>query len=173
MLSLFVTNTVRFIFLVLLQVLLLNNIGLYYNMANPYLYVLFIILLPLDIPVFWLFALSFFLGLSVDIFSGTIGLHASACVAMAFIRIITLSLLNPRSGSEFYNEPTIRNMGFNRFITYCIILIVTHHLVLITLDIFRLSEFFYIILRVLSSAIFTLILVILSQYLFFGRRAKQ
>lgn len=173
MINLFVSNTIRFIFLVLLQVLLLNNIGLYYNLANPYLYVLFIILLPIDIPVFWLFALSFAVGISVDAFSGTIGLHATACVFMAFIRIITLGLLNPRGGSEFYTEPTLRNMGFNRFMTYATVMILAHHLILISVDIFRISEFFYIILRVLSSSIFTLSLVILSQYLFFGRRTKQ
>lgn len=173
MINLFVSNILRFIFLILFQVLLLNNIGLYYNLANPYLYVLFIILLPIDIPVFWLFAFSFLAGLSVDMFSGTIGLHAAACVCMAFVRIITLGLLNPRGGSEFYNEPTMRNMGFNRFITYASVLILVHHLTLITFDIFRFSEFFYIILRVLSSSLFTLLLVILSQYLFFGRRTKQ
>jgi len=154
-----------------LQVLLLDRIGVYYNLSNPYLYVLVIIMLPLDVPVFWLYAIAFTTGLVIDTFSNSLGIHAVACVLMAYVRIVTLNLMNPR-GTDFYAEPTLGNMGFNRFITYSAILVFFHHLALISLDIFRVSEFFYIILRVLSSAVFTLILIMLTEYLFYGRRTK-
>jgi hypothetical protein len=169
--SLILSNLFRFLFLLGLQVLLLNNVALY-NIAVPYPYVLFIILLPLDIPVFWLYFFSFMMGLGVDIFANTPGFHTSACVIMALCRITTLNFMNTRNSSEFETTPTIKNMGFNRFLTYAAILIFIHHLSFYIIDIFRFSEFFYILLKVLASSLFTLLLVILTQYIFFSQRTK-
>lgn len=169
--SIIISNLIRFFILLGIQVLLLNNIALY-NLAVPYPYILFIILLPLDIPIFWLYLFSFLMGLSVDIFSNTPGIHAAACVFMASGRIFTLGFMNSRGSSEFETLPSIRNIGFDRFITYAGILVVVHHLALFILEIFRFSEFFYILINVIGSSIFTLFLVILSQYIFFGQRTK-
>jgi len=169
--NIILSNLFRFIVLVAIQVLFLNNISLY-NLAVPYPYILFIILLPLDIPIFWLYFFSFLLGLTIDVFSNTPGIHAAACCIMALARIVTLSFMNSRGSSEFETLPSIRNIGFDRFITYAGILVVVHHLSLFIIEIFRFSEVFYIILNVIGSSIFTLFLVVLSQYIFFGQRTK-
>jgi hypothetical protein len=167
--SLILSNFFRFVILVAIQVFLLNNIALY-NIAVPYPYILFILFLPINIPIFWLYVVSFLLGLSVDIFSNTPGMHTAACLLMAYGRISLLNFMNPHNSSEFETSPSIKNMGFSRFITYVSILIFIHHLSLI--EIFRFSEFFYIILKVFASSLLTLILVVLSQYIFFGQKAK-
>ncbi len=164
-------NGFRFILLIAIQVLLLNNIALY-NLAVPYPYILFIILLPMDIPVFWLYLFSFLLGFTVDIFSNTPGIHASACLIMALTRVSTLGIINPRHSSEFETNPSIRNLGFNRFFIFASILIIVHHFSLFLIEIFRFSEIFYILIKIFSSILFTLVLVLLSQYIFSGQRLK-
>lgn len=70
---------IMFVSLVLVQVLILNNIQ-FSGFVNPYVYVLFILLLPFTIPGYLLLGLSFLMGISIDIFSNTLGLHAAASV---------------------------------------------------------------------------------------------
>ena len=92
-------NSIRFFILIATQVFLLKNIG-YYNLSIPYLYVLFILLLPFGIPNGLLFLLSFLTGLSVDIFYDTLGLNALACTVMAFVRVLFISLTVQRDGFD-------------------------------------------------------------------------
>ena len=83
------TNIIRFLGLIFLQVFLLNNINLG-GYINPYLYIIFIILFPLDGNKGLLIFLSFLLGLSVDIFEDSGGIHAAACAFIAYIRPVVL-----------------------------------------------------------------------------------
>ena len=163
-------NIFRFVFLVLLQVFFLPNLSIY-HLAVPFLYVLFIILLPVDISSFMLFILSFLMGFTVDAFSNTLGLNTSACVFMAFCRISILKVMIPK-GNEFLPEPSIKNFGFNWFLTYSAILVVLHHLFLFNVEYFRLSEFFATSMKAIISSVYTLILIILSQYLFGSRKVR-
>src|SRR3569833_4065617 len=80
-------NFLRFISLIFLQVFLLKNITLY-NLSTPYLYIMFILLLPVETPNLLLFALSFLMGITIDAFYDTPGLHAASCVLLAFVRIL-------------------------------------------------------------------------------------
>ncbi len=165
MISLFTTNTLRFIFLILIQALVLNNVGLY-NMVNPYLYVLFIILLPLETPLYLLLGISFLMGLSIDTFSNTGGLHAAASTFIAFLRPLILLLITPRGGYEHQTVPNLKSLGFIWFISYASIMVFIHHLLLFNIEVFRFSEFLITLSRTVFSSLFTLILIILSQYLF-------
>lgn len=172
MIRILIVNIIRFFFLVLFQVLFLKNFSLY-NAAIPYLYVLFILLLPLQISNFLLFLLAFLLGLSVDMFSNSLGLHTAACVAMAFSRILLVRIITPRDGYETVAEPNLKTMGIRWFLIYSSLLILVHHLVLFNLEVFRWSEFIISSVKAAFSAIFTLLLIILSQYLFSSKRARQ
>ncbi|MDO8993391.1 MAG: rod shape-determining protein MreD, partial [Daejeonella sp.] len=86
-----IINSIRFILLIATQVFLFKNIG-YYNLSIPYLYILFILLLPFGIPNTLLFVLAFFTGITVDVFYDTLGLNAIACTVMAFVRIVFISV---------------------------------------------------------------------------------
>lgn len=158
-------NTIRFVFLVLLQVFVLNNIH-FGGFLNPYLYVLFILLLPLDTPKWMLLLLAFFLGFSVDIFMHTIGLNIAATLFMAWLRPGVIKLLSSGKDIETGMKPGIRDFGFNWFFMYSMILILMHHLVLFFLETFKFYQLLNTIYNALLSSLFTLILVIISQYLF-------
>lgn len=154
----------RFIGVVLLQVLILNNVQLS-GYINPYFYVLFILLLPIEIPSLALLLLGFVLGLSIDIFSHTIGMHTAASVFLAFCRPYVLKFMAPREGYDFGLTPGIRDFGLVWFASYTSILVVFHHTAYFFLEMYRITDFFDTLARVLLSAVFTIILVLLAQYI--------
>lgn len=165
MIEVLTRNALRFIFLIIFQVLILNNVQLG-GFINPYLYVLFILALPIETPGWLLLLLAFIMGLSIDLFENTAGMHASASVFMGFCRPYLLNMIAPREGFDRGTKLTIQKFGVAWFLTYAGILILLHHLLLFYLEIFRLSTFFSTLLRVLLSSVFTLGLVVIAQFLF-------
>ncbi len=161
-------NVIRFFFLVFLQVLILNNINLG-GYINPYFYIYFILLLPFGAPRWLLLISAFILGLSIDIFTNTIGLNAAACVVMAFFRPFVISAISTGPESLIGDTPSLRNQGIKWFLYYSIILVLIHHSVLFYLEIFRFSEFTVTFIRVLLSSAFTMVLVLISEYLLYPR----
>ncbi|GAB4280626.1 MAG: rod shape-determining protein MreD [Marinilabiliales bacterium] len=162
MIDIILKNILRFIFLVLLQVLVLNNIQIS-GYINPYLYVLFIILLPIEIAPWLLLITGFFTGFTIDLFTNTMGIHASATVFMTFFRPLILRVLSPRDGYEPGLKPIIANYGISWFVKYTLTLIFIHHTFLFIIEIFRFSDFHLTLTRILLSSIFTFILVMISQ----------
>ncbi|UCG28596.1 MAG: rod shape-determining protein MreD [Bacteroidales bacterium] len=168
MINLIPRNLLRFIILILFQVLVLNNIQ-FSGYVNPFLYVLFILLLPFETPGWLLLVSGFLLGMSIDIFSGTLGMHTTASVLMAYVRPYVLSLIAPRDGYESGTFPRLYYFGFKWFLNYTIILVFLHHLVLFYLEVFKLTEFFSTFLRVILSSFFSVTLVMLSQYIIYRK----
>lgn len=171
MINVFIANLLRFIFLVIIQALIIQNVELG-RYINPYLYVLFILMLPFETPDWLTMILSLLMGLCIDMFYNTMGMHAAASVFMAFCREGILKLFSPREGYETGVKPTIHHLGTPWFLSYAGTLILLHHTVLFFIEVFRFSEFFNTILRVILSSLFTLILVVLSQFLFYRSKEK-
>lgn len=165
MISDIIKNIFRFFFLVLFQVLILNNIQLS-GYLNPFLYVLFILMLPFQTPKWLVLILAFIIGISVDMFSNTGGMHAAASVLMAFLRQPVLKLISPRDGYDIVQRPTIQQFGFGWFFSYVGILVLIHHLCLFYMEAFHFTDFFSTFLRVILSTLFTLSLIFVSQFFF-------
>lgn len=168
MIKSFLKNILQFIFLVLVQVLIFNNIELG-GYLNPYIYVLFILLLPFDTPRWLLLIIGFILGLSVDILSETMGMHTSATVLMAFLRPSVLSMFSPREGYEKGSLPRIHFYGIQWFVQYALVLVFAHHAMLFLTEIFRIQDFFHILLRIILSTLFSVSIISLSQYFVFRK----
>jgi rod shape-determining protein MreD len=162
-------NIGRFVFLILFQVLILNNIQ-FNGYINPYFYIYFILLLPFETPHWLLMISAFLLGISLDAFTNTFGLNASACVLMAFVRPFVIKSIS--TGTEFMigHSPSLKNQGIKWFAYYSIILVLVHHFTLFYLEIFRFTEFFQTLLRILLSSLFTLIIVFIAEYLSYPAR---
>lgn len=171
MFSIVANNGLRFVFLILFQAVILNNIELG-GYINPYLYILFILWLPFEMQLWVTLLLGFSLGFCMDIFTGTFGLHIAACVFLAYCRAFVLKLLAPREGYEFGLRPNIQDMGIAWFVTYSGIMIFMHHGALFYIEAFRFSEFFPTLLRVILSSVFTFILVTLSQFLTYKEKSR-
>ena len=155
-----------------MQVFLLKNITLY-NLSTPYLYIMFILLLPFEVPNLLLFALAFILGLTIDAFYDTPGLHAASCVMLAFVRILFISITVQKDGFDNEPEPTLSVMGLRWFFTYALILTLAHHFFLFNLEVFRLSEVPYTLSRFVLSSIFTVFLMLLSGFLSYRRKERK
>lgn len=167
-----ISNTVRFFFLVLLQVLIIRNINLgTYFILLPY--VMFILLLPFETPRLLILLFSFLIGITIDMFYSTPGLHASACTAMGFGRYYVLKFISPREGYDVVVQPTISDMGLEWFIKYAGVLIVIHHFLFFYMEVFRFSEFFRTFFRSLLSSVGTFMIIYLIQFLFFANRSKK
>lgn len=164
MIQLLLRHLLRFILLTTIQVLLLNNVQLG-TFINPFLYVLFLLTLPVNIPKTGLLPIAMLCGLTIDMFQNTPGMHASACLLMAFIRPGWLKIIAPRDGYETDAEPGIRKFGFAWYITYAAVLVLAHHTLLFFIEVFRFSEFTDTLLRIVLSSLLTLLLIIIAQYL--------
>jgi rod shape-determining protein MreD len=152
-----------FILLILVQVLFFNNIQ-FSGYVNPYVYLMFILLLPVEIPAWLLLLLSFGTGLTLDFFTGSPGMHSFATVFAGFVRPQVLRVISPRDGYEAGSAPSMLIYGFRWFFIYSFVMILIHHTVLFYIEVFRLSEFFRTMLRVLLSSLFTLTFILLGEF---------
>ena len=153
---------------VLLQALIFNNV-LILRMISPFFYILFIILLPIDTPRALLLFLSFLLGLTVDIFTNTPGVHASACLLTGFLRPGVLQLISSRETLESVAAPRVGNMGFQWFIGYTTFLVLIHHLFLFFIEAFTFEGFLITLLKVILSSVLSVVLIVLSQFIIFRK----
>lgn len=154
----------QFVILVATQLLIFNNIE-FSGYINPYIYVLFIVLLPFNTPKALLLILAFALGIIIDLFIGTPGVHTTATVLMAFMRPFILNVFAPREGYQSGTSPRVLYYGLEWFVKYAAILVIIHHFALFYLEVLSFDHFFSTFFRVLASASFTLLIIVLSQYL--------
>ena len=168
MVRLLARNIIRFLVVVLIQVLVLDNIMLG-GYLNPYFYIIFILLMPFETPRWLLLVSAFLLGITVDLFSNTLGMHMAATVFMAFIRPWALSIFAPRDGYETDSFPRIHYYGFNWLLSYTLVLTFLHHLLLFYIEVFHFHEFFSTLLRTILSTALTASIIILSQFFIFKK----
>ena len=157
-----------FILLIVLQVLLFNNIQ-FSGYVNPYIYIMFILLLPVKIPSWLLLLLSFGIGLILDFFSCSPGMHSSATVLTGFVRPFILRVISPRDGYEARSEPSMLVYGFRWFLIYTLLIVLVHHTALFYIEVFRFADFFRTMLRVLLSSLFTVTFILLIEFYRRGR----
>jgi rod shape-determining protein MreD len=148
-----------------LQVFIVGNL-VFFDVAFCFLYISVIIFLPNNVPVLGLLSIAFFVGLVVDIFYNTAGIHASACVLIAYLRSYILKVLFPTRGLETEVIISLEGMGTERFIRYIIILTFTHHLYLFFLEAGSLQFFLNTSLKVVASVVFTSVIVFLLHIFF-------
>ena len=157
-------NIFRFTLLVFLQLFVLNNIQ-FSGFVNPYLYILFIMLLPFEVAGWFMIVMGFVLGLVIDVASSTIGYHTVATVFMAYFRFHLLRFIAPRDGYEPGMAPTLQSLGLSWFVKYASILTLAHHFVLFWVESFNFGDLLPATFRALCSSIFTLLLIFIYQFL--------
>lgn len=157
-------HLLRFLLLISLQILILNNIQLG-TFINPFLYILFLLWLPVNMPKLLSLPIALLTGLAIDMFQNTPGMHAAACLLMIYVRPYWLKMIAPRDGYDIETEPSIKKLGFAWYLAYATLLVFVHHFFLFFIEVFRFSEFFDTLTRIALSSILTLLLIIIAQYL--------
>lgn len=163
-------NIFRWFVLLFVQIFLLRNLS-YYNLSTAFIYVLFLLVLPFRIPNLLLFIIAFFTGLTIDAFYDTLGVHTTACVVLAFVRILFISVSFNREAFDD-PEPSLGNMGLSWFSIYALLCIFIHHIVVFFLEAFKLSEFGYTLGRVMLSTLFTFFIILLTEFAFHNRKSN-
>ena len=166
MITTYPIQIVRFIVLILIQILFANNILLNFGeYVNIYVYQLFIMLLPVSTSWWVLLIVSFSLGISVDMFTNTLGLHASTCLLIAFLRPKILAMLAPRDGYDFNTDLNSRDLGIKWFLYYALIMTLIHNLWLFYLEAFQLVDIFRIFGKVILSTFISVFVLYIFQYI--------
>ena len=163
MVRLLIKYSIIFVVLVLLQVLVFNQIQ-FSGYINPYVYVLFILLLPINTPRYVVLLLGFLIGIVVDVFSSTLGFHAGSTVFMAFARASVLDLISSKEKdrSEF---PGMAQYGFRWFLSYTAVMVVLHHVFFFYFEVFTFANFFHTLFRSFLSSVFSIFIIVLSQFI--------
>ncbi|MDX1627388.1 MAG: Rod shape-determining protein MreD [Fulvivirga sp.] len=155
----------------LLQVIVFKNIVLF-DKGFCFLYIAFLLLLPIETNIIWLMFLGFITGFTVDIFYNSLGIHASASVLIMFVRNYWLNLLTPQGGYDQGDSPTIRLNGWQWFGIYALPLIFLHHAVLFFVESASFNLFGFTLSKIFFSTVFTFIVILIIQYLFYNKQKR-
>jgi len=173
MISLVGKNILRMAFFVLIQGMVLNRIDLWQGYILPFIYILGLLMLPLNTPRLLVLIAGFVTGLAVDMFSSTAGLHTSASLVLAFFIPIVSKVLSPREGYEAGLRPTLHDLGWGWYLSYAGTLTLIHHAWLFFMEQFRFTPFFSTLGKIILSGAVTLLLLIISQYLIHSSKDRR
>lgn len=160
-----IIQIVSFFIYLLYQALILKNIVLF-NTAFCFLYVAYLLFLPVESNPLFLMLTGFLIGIAIDVFYDSLGLHASACVLVMYVRNYWLSLITPQGGYDINATPSITTHGMQWFLVYTIPMVLLHHSVLFFVEAGGFEMFWFTLLKVISSVIFTTLVTVIVQYLF-------
>lgn len=160
-------NIIRFALFILVQVYVLNKVPHLHQFIVPYLYFLFILWLPFSVSRIGLLVIGFITGMTLDYFTNTPGLHAAACILVAYVRPFVINILTPKETSEFnYREPSPRAMGWTPYLVYVLILTVFHHIYLTILQWLSFGSILHLLIKVVSTTAISMLLIITTELLF-------
>lgn len=163
------TNIIRIILLFLAQILVFKHITFG---ISDFAYIHFLIypvaflLLPVKTPSIILLPLSFLIGLGIDFFYDSPGVHASASVFSAYFRSLVIAFLEPYDGYNVDDVPNIKRMGFGYFVSYMSIVLLAHMLFYFSVEAFSFVYFFDIFLKTIFSFIMSFIVIFIMLSIF-------
>jgi rod shape-determining protein MreD len=169
--SLLIKNIVRFFLFIGVQQFILNQIPPLHSFITPYLYFLYILWLPFATPRSGVMLLAFLLGLSLDYFTSTPGLHAAPCVLIAYLRPFLINLLISQEGAELnYTEPSIKSMGMAPYSFYVLVFTFIHHAYLVFIEWMEFGNILYFLGKVTATTAVSLLLIFITEMLFFRKQ---
>ncbi|OQP66798.1 rod shape-determining protein MreD [Niastella vici] len=165
-----VRNTIRFVLFILVQYYVLFQIRPLHQFVVPYVYYLYVLWLPFSMGRMSLMLVSFLFGLTLDYFTQTPGLHAAACVMIAYLRGFVVNILIPQEGAEQnYKSPSPVSMGWAPYAVYVLVLTLLHHIYLVFLEWLQFGSFLFFLGKVVATSGISLMLVLITELLFFRK----
>lgn len=142
----------------LLQVFLFDNLSISVYL-NPLIYMVFIVLLPLDTPPVVLLGAGLLTGVAMDAAMGTAGINTIATLPVAFARPMLLNLLCGRDSIREGGVPSSERLGRRKFIDYLVIVILLHHTLFFLLEALSWEHLLHTVIRIVVSSLVTLAFV--------------
>jgi len=156
-------NVVYFFLYVIAQVLLFKRLVLF-NTSFCFLYVAFILLLPVETNNLLLMVLAFLLGFTIDIFYDSLGIHALALVTVAYLRNYWLNSITPQGGYDANSSPALAN-GVQWFLVYTVPMVFVHLALLFFIEAGGFGMFWFTMLKIMASLLFTVSVMLMLQFL--------
>ncbi|MCC8088342.1 MAG: rod shape-determining protein MreD [Rikenellaceae bacterium] len=167
----FIEYSILFIVVAFLQIFLFNNLHVGYFM-NPFIYLAFIILLPVDLSDYKLLLLGLFTGVMMDVFMGTPGINVMATVFVAFLRPALIRLFLLKDEVDEGGVPNLHKLGIVKFLNYSFLMVFLHCTTFFMLESMSFAGFGYTLLKILVNTASTLIAVYFIQLIFLFKRSK-
>jgi rod shape-determining protein MreD len=172
---------VNFIVIMMVQLFILNDIVIKSSITLmgipvfiPLIYPLILLLLPVNTPHWLTMLLGFMVGITMDLFSNTPGVHASACVVLGYVRPYLLNLFFQQNIKELGDTvPTLFRMGFRSFLLYILFALVIHHCYYYIIQIWSFKNILLIVYKTILSTLLSIILIILSQLIFAKKEIRR
>jgi len=171
MISQIPVNLLRFFLLLMMQILIFSNIN-FSSFINPYVFPLFILLLPFETPRWLLMVLGFFSGLALDIFLGSTGMHAAACLLIGYLRPFLISIITPK-GTEFEISPNIYGQGLTWFAVYLGVATSLYLGFYFLMEAATFLNFFFLLIKIILSAIVSVAFMLIFLYLFSSKKVRR
>jgi len=149
---------------IFIQVYILNEV-LFASYVNPFIYLILIIIMPFKTPKWYLLCYAFSFGLLIDVFSGNLGIHSTACLILAIIKNPISKITIPHNIIDENDELTVQKIGSKSFLLFCFILVFVHHLILFLLE--HAAFDFLILFKALFSTVITTIIIAITQLFFY------
>lgn len=158
-----------FVVLLLVQSLILDQICVCVY-VNAFVYILFVMMLPIEANKYIVMFLGLLIGLCVDLFGSTLGLHASAGLLVGFLRPFVLDIFSPHEGYESNKRLSVRTYGFTWFFKYAMTLIVLHHIWIFFFESMSFSHFFFTLGKICVSSIVSYGVILLFHLFLMPRK---
>ena len=159
-----INSTLRFVVLLILQVLVLNHFNLF-GSINPMVYIVWVVLFPIQKNESIVLILSFLLGLGIDFFSDSGGINAAATLFIAYIRVPILNMVLGKSDFD-YVLFNLRSIPLIKAITYISLITFIHHFIIFGLEFYSISAILSILSNTFITGIFSITIIVLGILLF-------
>ena len=164
-------NLLRFIFLLLAQLLIFSNVN-FSSFINPYVFPLFILLLPFETPRWLLMLLGFSAGFALDVFLGSMAMHAAAGLLIGYSRPFLISIITPK-GTEFEISPNVYAQGLTWFVVYLGVATTVYLTFYFLMEAATFLNLFFLILKVILSVIMSVAFMLIFLYLFSSKKQRR
>jgi hypothetical protein len=160
------SSVLSFVTYLFFQVIFIRHWALF-DLAFCFVYISFLLFLPFQLNPLIAMLLGFAMGICIDIFYDTLGIHAACCVLVAYLRPRITNLIKPSGGYDVGMKPYLNTMGAQWFIIYTLLITTVHHLPLFVIEAWGANLLSFSLLKALLSIIFTSFVVVMFQYLFY------
>ena len=164
-------NLFRLVLLLLAQILIFSNIN-FSSFINPYIFPLFVLLLPFETPRWLLMLIGFAAGLTLDYFLGSTGMHAAACLLIAYLRPFLINVITPK-GSEFEISPNIYAQGVTWFIVYVGITMFIYLTFYFFVEAATFLNVFLLLIKIFLSALTSVTFMLIFLFLFSSKKKRR
>lgn len=148
----------RYIIVMLLQVLLFDQLQLW-GACHPYIYILCLLMMPINMPSIVEMLLGAGAGLVMDVFCNSLGVHMAACILIMFIRPYLIgTIVNDKD--RLTEQISLRVIGMEALIRYVVTLVLIHHLMVFLLAAWSWQHIGFVLLETVVSSSITIVVIV-------------